>query len=427
MSDTLYVPKSDPNSDPNSGSKPGSQSGPKSGPQYGFRPSPASATGAGDVPLVRPLAITAVGVVSPHGTGLDRLGLPLSAPAGPAVGPDGPAEPEYPPRTAYAVPELPLADYVGRKGIRHIDRMTALCLIAGKLALTEGTDPRPGRPAPSDTGVALGSSTGSIVSMAELAEDVLTSELPYLVNPSRFPNTVMNSSAGQLAIWNALGGVNATVAGGQLSSLLALRYARIAISQGRVRRLVAGGVEELSARTAWAWQHSGLLTGQAALGEGCAVFVVDGEADPAGPGTLAALLACEVRYCGPRTGPRGPAEGLVLAVRRALARSGVAPDEVTAVALGSTGLRGAEHGEERAVARALGRSLHTLAVLWPARTLGMTYSAAGAMQLAAVLAGWRRGELSPGPALVTAIGPDGNVGCQVVRPGPNARAMTTGG
>ncbi|WP_225850972.1 beta-ketoacyl synthase N-terminal-like domain-containing protein [Streptomyces sp. HPF1205] len=382
---------------------------------------------------VLPLAVIGAGVVSPAGIGLDRLGLPPTGADGPADGPalpDGPDRAEYPPRPAYAVPELRLADHVGRKGIRYIDRMTALCLVAGRLALTDAPaeapagvpEDAPAEGAAADTGVVLGTSTGSVVSMADLAEEALTSELPYLVNPSRFPNTVMNSSAGQLAIRNALRGVNATIAGGQLSSLLALRYARLAIGQGRARRLVVGGVEELSARTAWAWEHSGLLAGGTALGEGCAMFVVDGRAEPAGPDCLAVLLACDVRYCGaPQAGPRAPAAGLVSAVRRALARSAVDPAEVECVALGSAGLRGLRHSEERAVAEALGRSLDTLAVIRPARTVGMTYSATGAMQLAALLAGWRRGDLPAGPALVTTIGPDGNVGCQVVRPGPRVR------
>jgi 3-oxoacyl-[acyl-carrier-protein] synthase II len=46
--------------------------------------------------------------------------------------------------------------------------------------------------------------------------------------------------------------------------------------------------------------------------------------------------------------------------------------------------------------------------------VGVTYSASGALQLAALLALWRDG--SPDRfALATSMGPDGNVGCLLVR------------
>lgn len=370
---------------------------------------------------VQPLAIISAGVVTAAGLGLDPLGELLDAHAAAPTGtPENQGSEPLPPRSLRTVPGLRLANHVGRKGIRHIDRMTALGLVACKLAL-DGAAGQVSEEERSRTGVVLGTSTGSSRSIAEVAYDSLTADLPYQVNPSQIPNTVMNACAGQLAIWNSMRGVNATVAAGALSSLYALRYARTVISQGRATRLVAGGAEEVSVHTAWAWHRSGVLTGSAAVGEGCALFLIDGGVVVDDERVLAELLACEVRFCPAPAGADSLTECLSVTIARALDRSGVGTDDVGTVALGSVGLRGLAAIEQRAVRQTVGSVPRSLRV---ADTLGVGYSAGIALQVAAVLAQWRRRSDDVGDvALVTAVGLDGNVGCLVLRrPGIGADA-----
>jgi 3-oxoacyl-[acyl-carrier-protein] synthase II len=307
------------------------------------------------------------------------------------------------------------AEYLGRKGLRNIDRLTALGMTACKLVLDSAAGTVLAAELPA-TGVVMGTSTGSIGTVAELAYDSWTQERPYLINPSHFPNAVMNACAGQIAIRNTLEGPNATVAGGALSSLFAFRYARNLIGLGRVSRLLVGGAEELSPVLAWGWHVTGNLPPGVPLGEGCAVFLVE---DPArrpegAPPPMAELYACEVRYCGPvrRSLMTGLAGGLADCIARALERSGVSPDEVTSVSLGATGDAALVSAEKRAITRALRRLPDVIQVT---DAIGETYSAAGSFQLAALLAVWQRAKAVPGASLVTAVGRDGNVGCMVVR------------
>jgi 3-oxoacyl-[acyl-carrier-protein] synthase II len=297
-------------------------------------------------------------------------------------------------------------DHLGRKGTKYLDRLTSFGLVACKEVLEglEGTERGGGR-----TGVVLATNTGSVSTHSTLLYDTLTLEKPYLVNPGRFPNTVMNSTSGQIAIRNGLRGLNATVAGGQTASLLAFRHARLALSLGRAERLLVGGAEELSAPAAWAWHRTGVLREGAALGEGAAVFTVQKEA-PTG-GVLAEILACEVRFT---PDPRQYADGLADAVSRALDRSGVRPEEVDDVSLGAVHHRGLERIEERGVRAALGDGLPRAVRV--ADVLGETYSASGAMQLAALLGLWEaEGAVGPRTALVTSVGRDGNAAALVVR------------
>ncbi|WP_256104937.1 beta-ketoacyl synthase N-terminal-like domain-containing protein [Streptomyces sp. ODS05-4] len=352
---------------------------------------------------VRPLYVLGAGVVSSAGLGLGPLAASLSGGARVDEGPVGEDAAAYPPRPVRAVRGLDVKRHLGRKGTKYLDRLTSFGLVSCQEVL---------RDAPAGgglTGVVLATNTGSVSTHSTLLHDTLTSEKPYLVNPGRFPNTVMNSTSGQIAIRNGLRGPNATVAGGQTASLLAFRHARLALDLGRCEQLLVGGAEELSAPAAWAWHRTGVLREDAALGEGAAVFTVRRER-PAG-GVLAELLACEVRFT---PEPREYADGLAYAVTRALDRSGVRPGEVSAVSLGAVHQRGLEGIEARGVRTALGGEPRRAVRV--ADVLGETYSASGAMQLAALLALWGLEPPAPGTAaLVTSVGRDGNAAALVMR------------
>ncbi|MFD6886276.1 beta-ketoacyl synthase N-terminal-like domain-containing protein [Streptomyces sp. NPDC059957] len=373
-----------------------------------------------DLPAVRPLAVTAHGVVSPAGIGLDALGEALRGTRAACADVDqlplGEAASDGMPGPVRVVPEFKIADYVGRKGTRHLDRTTALGLAATAVlrSASAGLDEDPRW---ATTGVVLGSTSGSVRSSSEFALDTHVQERPYLVNAAAFPNTVMNSVTGQVAIWHGLRGINATLSGGTTASLAAFRYARNALAQGHADRLLVGGVEELCPQTAWGWTATGGLTGDAPVGEGCAVFAVEDleAARESGARVLAEILAVETAFAPEGVRP-GLAGALTGCIARALARSGVQAGEVGLVALGATGLAGLEGAERRGVQRALGGP--GAAELRVKDVTGEAYSANGALQLAAVLAHWQGTPAGAGRvALITGVGHDGNVACLVVRDG----------
>ncbi|QUQ63088.1 beta-ketoacyl synthase N-terminal-like domain-containing protein [Kutzneria sp. CA-103260] len=349
------------------------------------------------------LAVTGCGVVSSAGLGLDALGdRLLDGKPGHTV-PTADIVAEFPPRPLRVVSDEEVLGELGRRGLRYVDRLTTLGMVASGMALS-GLDEGD----PSDTGVVLGTATGSIRSITEVARDTLVQDKPYLIHPGRFPNTVLNSAAGQIAIRNKLRGVNATVASGKLSTLSAVRYADTAIRLGRVSRLVVGGVEELSPPMAWAWHLAGELGEQTAVGEGCAMFVLEDAARTSNR-VLAEILACEVGFHG-----RGLADGLAVSVSRALDKAGVDAADVATVSVSAPAADSAlSRAEQRGVEAALGRTPATVNVV---DVVGECYSASGALQLAGLLALWRRWTPGDGAVgLVTSVGRDGNVGCLVVR------------
>jgi 3-oxoacyl-[acyl-carrier-protein] synthase II len=375
---------------------------------------------------LEPLLITGCGVASPAGLGLDALAGAVNhgpaepstsryeeapAPAGQATSSGIPED--APPILMLAVPDLKVAEHLGTKGIGHLDRTTLLALVACKGALAALT---PGLPEADRamTGVVIGTSTGSIRSSSEFSRDTLVQARPYLVRANLFPNSVMNCCAGQVAIFNGLRGVNATLAGGHLSSLAAFRYAHNAIACGHVERALVGGVEELSAQSAWGWHLTRALTPGTAVGEGCAVFVVESRrsAAQAGRAPLAEILACELGSSGAPDPRHGVSIALTDCIERALRRSGLSAQDIGEVALGAAGQRGLRSLERRAVLTALG-ALPPQAPLVP--VVGETFSASGALQVAALLSRWRRQSGTGAAALVTSVGHDGNVGCLIIR------------
>ncbi|WFB09323.1 3-oxoacyl-ACP synthase [Streptomyces sp. LX-29] len=328
---------------------------------------------------------------------------------------------------ACLVPDFDIKAVLGRKGTRSMDRATGLAvtalrhLLAGGGAAAEGADAAEGgrlAGVGEDTGLALGTSTGSAQSMMDFTRDSLVSERPFFVDPARFPNTVMNCAAGQSAIWHRLKGPNTTIAGGRATGLLALQYALRLQRAGRAGSVLCGAVEEFSAARAWLEWHTreaaadGAATDGGTLGEGAAVWLLEPAETAAGNGRrgLAEVAGLEFGFAAEAEQARGV---LTDTVRRLLERTGTAPGDVGLVA--DSQAPGALGTAERAALDEVfaGAAPRRLAC---ADSIGDTYAASAAFQVAAVLALAETGETAAGTvALVTSVDRDGVVGAALLR------------
>jgi 3-oxoacyl-[acyl-carrier-protein] synthase II len=335
--------------------------------------------------------------------GVERAGVGARAPASQGVG-VGHLYPEpLPSPTGHALVDFNVREQLGRKGTSTYDRVTGLAVVCCQDALR-----RAGMTIDDSTrtrvGVALGTSLGSFKSTSDYSRETLVQDRPYLVNPMLFPNTVMNCAAGQVAIRFRLRGPNATVAGGTLAFLNAVRYASNIIERGYADVMLCGAVEEYTPHRAWAAHLTG-ATRTVAAGEGAGVFVLAGPqaADWAGARRIAGVLAVTTGY-GPGGGSQADA-ALAGCVRRALGRAGVDPSEVGTVLTGDTDED--DRREYGPVVQALG---HEPRRIMAKRLLGECDAASGAVSLAVLLALGERGI-----SLLTSRGPDGAVGAAVVK------------
>lgn len=364
-------------------------------------------------PAVSPLSITGLGVVSPVGIGLSPLTQAMDKGYDDYHSPVGAAS-EYPPMPLWAVSDIPIGEHLGRKGLREVDRMSRIALVACQLAVEQAGGLA--EEEQNTVGVAMATAGGSLRSLSEVGLDTVTNEKPYMVNPRLFPNVVMNSCAGQVAIKNGLHGVNATTSAGQVSSLAAFRYARLALAGQRVTRILAGGVEELSPIGTWGWHLSEALTDGTAAGEGSAMFMLEDSsvASEAGRVSRGEILGCEIGYAGPADGGNLDAArgvpALAAVIERTLNRSGVTAGDLDLVVPGCQGQPATAEIEEEATERVLARPVKRLEVV---PVIGQCYSASVALQTAALL-GYFEGQRG-WTALVTSVGEEGTVGAMVLR------------
>jgi len=352
--------------------------------------------------------ISAWSAVSPFGVGRRPFaaGMRAGVPALAVIDRDQYAAPLS---QACLVPAASPQELLGGKGTRSMDRATALAVCAVGRLLKEDLD-HPDCGIDKDAAVVLGTSTGSISSIMGFVRDSLTQNKPYLVDPAKFPNTVMNCAASRAAIWHQLHGPNVTIAGGRAAALLGLNHARRLMQCARANSVVCGAVEEYSAERAWlAWHTRADHRDSMLLGEGSAVVLLEANGTSQRP-ALAEVLAVEV---GLATNPDAAGQALARCIERVGRQPGQAWDKLWAVAPSAP--PGSHGGQERAALEQV-LSTHSHVELPCTALLGDTCSASGAFQIAALLA---RAETDPSSAgrlaLVTAIDCDGLVAAALLR------------
>jgi len=355
---------------------------------------PAPADAAGRAPAFA--VVTRWALTS--GAGQDPAALADAVRGGTSFVVDPPEDVAGPFGRAGVVTHDPVAE-LGRKGTRTLDRATLLAVATvGRLgAPVIGTD-EPG--AAERTGLVLGTGAGSVASTADFTRDALTGDRPYLVDPARFPNTVMNFAAGQCAIRYGLRGPNATVTAGRATVLAAVRYGARWLALGHADRVIVAATEELSAHRArieWA-----VAPGRPPLGEGCAAVVLE----PAGSGPALAELVALRTALAPR--PERVAPLLADCVRDVLGTLGDEPVVLHAPFDATAG-----SPERAAVAAHVPGEPE---VVDTTATLGDAGALAGMLQLEVAVAALRA-HPDRGVALVTCVDAEGVVGALALRAG----------
>jgi 3-oxoacyl-[acyl-carrier-protein] synthase II len=383
---------------------------------------------------VTPRAVTGLGIVSAAGVGRAAFFEAMRAGAEPTPA-DGQLE----------VPGFDAARYLGDKGLRSLDRLTKLLVVATRLALHDAGLKRDGAwtaGRADQVGIVVSNAYGSLEAITELDRVSLLEDARY-INPSRFPLTVANSAAGYASIWEELRAVNVSVSDGNCGALDAVACADVLLDQARAEALLVGGVEALSEALVLAFRKLGAVPPAARrggrmepdggrgdgapIGEGAALLALEGPeaARARGADVLAEVVGYGTAFVPPEREAalvHASPEPLERAIAGALGDAGAAPGDVDVVVSGVSGLRPFDEAELVAIGRALGEGACVAA---PKRALGETLGAGGAMGMAAAIAYLRegarshvvRGTLPAGPrtALVAAMGYYGNASAVVMR------------
>lgn len=367
------------------------------------------------------LAVTGMGTLIPQGVGKEHLFEALAdmdaaetqafgrvpEVLGAASGAEG---------KATEVWDFDASQYLGKKGLRNLDRLTRMLIVAARHALADSGIKRDGKfvtLTPDKVGLCSSTAYGSLDAIREM-HLVAEQEDPRYINPARFPNTVINAAAGYVSIWEDLRAPNVTIVNGNCGGLDVVLSCQTHLRHGRGEAFLVGGGDILSEPLYLAFEKLGALmkppgtatpSGDAAalshavggpgmrLGEGVAYLVMeplDG-ARARGARVMCHVLGYGTAYEPPDSPARlvhGSATAVERAVREAMGYAGAEPGDISLVCPATTGLGIIDDLEMEGLRRVFDPMPPTVA---PKRFLGETFGAAGALGMACA-AGWLCGD-----------------------------------
>ena len=349
------------------------------------------------------VVITGIGVISPIGIGKDQYWQSLSE------GKSG-----FKPITLFDTSDLKVkiggeitgfnpVGILGKKGLIDLDRSTTLLLSATKFALEDSQIDLLNINSPV-TGISIGTTFGSLNSLSQFDRQSLE-EGPNFVNASRFPNTVVNSPASRVAIRYGVKGPNATISTGFCASIDALDYGIHCINADRADRIIVGAVEEMCFQTFFGFYRLGYLSGLnndneplscpfdkrrdgIIFSEGSAVFILE---DLKKAKERKANIYAEVLGIGSnfdpfrldKFNPKGT--GIIEAMKLALANASLKPDDISCIFANANSTQDADSVETKAIKETFGAKASKIPITAIKSMIGESFSASGALSLAAAL------------------------------------------
>lgn len=302
--------------------------------------------------------------------------------------------------------------FLGKKGLRTLDRSTRLLSSAAKLAIDDAnlqiTDENT-----NSIGVSIGTTFGSLHSISQFDREGLI-EGPKFVNPSHFPNTVLNSPASQVSIRFKIKGFNTTISTGFCAGLDAIYYASDFIKLNRADVVLAGGVEELCEETFLGFHNLGYLSGLngsepiccpfdarrngIVLSEGTVVLVLEDLEHALRRG--AEMLAVVMGY-GNSFDPLADRDfkhagtGLKNAITIALKDASLSPENIDYISCSANSTKGLDRMETRVIKEIFGAHAFNIPVSSIKSMIGESFSASGALSLAAAVGTIKNGFIPP--------------------------------
>lgn len=301
---------------------------------------------------------------------------------------------------------------LGKKGLRTLDRSTRLINSAAKLAI-EDANLQITEENTHLTGVAIGTTFGSLHSIAQFDRDGLI-EGPKYVNPSHFPNTVINSPASQISIRFNIKGFNTTISTGFCASLDAISYASDFIKLNRADVVLAGGVEELCEETFLGFHNLGCLSGidglepiccpfdirrnGTVLSEGAGILVLENEehALKRGARILAKISGygnCFDPFTDMNFNSNG--KGLVNAITLALQDAVLTIEDIDYISASANSTKGLDRMETRVIKEVFGNHAYNIPVSSIKSMVGESFSASGALAIVSAIGAIQREIIPP--------------------------------
>jgi 3-oxoacyl-[acyl-carrier-protein] synthase II len=362
----------------------------------------------------RRVAVTGMGFVTPIGNDEETVWSSLAEGVS-GVGPITRFDvSEYPTRIAAEVKGFDPEQYMDRKTARHASRYCQFAVAATRQALQRaGLDPA--QLDPDDVGVIVSSGVGGIEEI-ERNDRVLWERGIRRISPFTVPMMISDMAAGMVAMLTGAGGPNYSVVSACASSGHGIGEAAEIIKRGDARAMLAGGTEatitplvvgafcqikavserndepERACRP-WDIDRDGFV-----MGEGAVMLVLEDMefARARGAGVLAEVVGYGASAdCHHFVAPQPDGLGAIRAMRKALTKAGLRPDQVQYVNAHGTSTKIGDVAETKAIREVFGDHAPRLMVSSTKSMHAHLLGAAGAMEAAACVMAIQRGLVPP--------------------------------
>ncbi len=362
----------------------------------------------------RRVAVTGLGFVTPIGNDRETVWSNLVegvSGVGPITYFDTTA---YSTRIAAQVKDFDPELYMDRKTARHIGRYCQFALAASTQALAE-SGLQPGDMDPDDVGVIVSSGIGGMEEI-EKSHTALMERGVRRISPFTVPMMIADMAAGIVAMHTHAGGPNYAIVSACASSGHGIGEAAEIIKRGDAKAMLAGGAEATitpltmgafcqikavserndepeKACRPWDVDRDGFV-----MGEGSVMFVLEDMEFARARG--ARILAEIIGYGASAdmyhfTAPHPEGLGASRAMKRALDKSGVPPEQVGYINAHGTSTKLGDIAETRAIKAVFGEHAYQLAVSSTKSVHAHLLGAAGAMEAAASVMALQEGVLPP--------------------------------
>jgi 3-oxoacyl-[acyl-carrier-protein] synthase II len=340
------------------------------------------------------LVITGIGVVSPLGIGNEEFWKGLCGGRNCIRDITLFNTNDFKVKRACEITDFNPLDFIEKRHLRTLDRSTRFLIAATQLAL-EDANIVINEDNTQKIGLVAGSTFGSLHSIFQVDREGLT-EGPKYVNPSFFPNTVINSPASQAAIKFKIKGFNTTVSTGLCASFDALIYACDFLRLDRADTVLVAGVEELCEELFTGLYQCGLLSGTdgtvirsspfdknrngLVLSEGASLIVIEKEEKALK--REATMLARIISYANTFSPDGNQSAGLKQAIKQALLSADLSPENIDIVFSSANSTREIDKQEAQAIKELFGKTTPVTAIK---STLGEPCSASGVFLLSSAV------------------------------------------
>ncbi len=350
------------------------------------------------------VVITGIGVLGPHGVGVERIAAAARARQRPFAAWPAAAHPPHAEALIAQVGDYPKARYFNDRQLRMMDKAMCLSAFAAGTAL-ESAGWADGQ-APGETATLLGTMRAEQPSVHKFLQPLLQGR-PERINPAEFPQIARNIACGQLAIRFGLRGPSTVLASGPLAGLEALARAADFVAAGRCQVALAGGLDVLSRFSLYVGRHLygdcmqaacprffGTETGYLVPSEGACLLVVESAAHAAQRG--ARPLARLRGWSAGRAAGQALEPALARGWQRLLSAAQREPADVGVVAAGAGGgNRPHEQAETNALAAWLAGSDTPARVSAPCAWVGEGEAWTGALLAAMAVQALTSGDVPP--------------------------------